>query len=239
MPKVLIVEDEYNIAYVLKMQLEQEHMLVDVVYKGNEALNRLRVQPYDLIILDWILPDIPGLEVCRQYRSRGGNSPILMLTGKGSIEEKAAGLDAGADDYLPKPFHPTELMARIRALLRRPAAMAPQVLRVRDLELDASTLQVTRAGCQIELTPKEMRILELLMRNPNKSFTPNAILARAWGSEALSSVETVRTHVKTLRRKLGDSEENPLIRTARGLGYRLVSNSSEADRSEVPSRFFT
>lgn len=222
MAKILLVEDDKNLAYLLQMQLEHDRHLVDLVTRGLDALSQLQSHTYELVILDWMLPDIAGIEVCKQYRQTGGKVPVLMLTAKGAIEDKAAGLNAGADDYLVKPFHPTELEARVRALLRRPTSWAGKTLTVKDLELDTQTGRVTRQGDEIELTAKEFSLLELLMRYPNKSFSLEAILDRVWHSDSAASIDTVRTHMKTLRKKIGDTEENGLIRTKRGLGYRIV-----------------
>src|SRR5262249_3485640 len=152
------------------------------------------------------------------YRGQGGKVPVLMLTARGAVEDRAAGLDAGADDYLVKPFHPTELSARVRALLRRPTAMTGRILKVQDLELDTSESRLTRGGKDIQLTSKEFALLELLMRYPNQSFTLESILDRLWNSDSYASIETVRTHMKTLRKKIGDNEENALIQTKRGQG---------------------
>lgn len=222
MAKILLVEDDKTIGKLVALQLERDHHLVERVDTGKDALFNLKIHDYDLVILDWMLPDLSGLEVCKGYRDSGGKVPILMLTARGEAEDKVSALDTGADDYLVKPFVPVELAARIRALLRRPSVIAGKSLTVRDIVLDTGMRQVCRAGIPIELTAKEFSLLELLMRHPNQSFSVEAILDRLWKSEASASLETVRTHVKTLRRKLGDSEENPIIRTKRGLGYRVV-----------------
>jgi DNA-binding response OmpR family regulator len=222
MSKILLVEDDENLAFLLKIQLEQARYLVDHVAAGLIALSQLKMAEYDMIILDWMLPDISGVDVCRQYRGTGGRTPILMLTARGSVEDKAAGLNAGADDYLVKPFHPVELNARVQALLRRPTSYAGKTLQVKDIELDTEGSRVFKAGQEIDLTSKEFSLLELLMRYPNQSFSLESILSRVWQSDTTASVDTVRTHMKTLRRKLGDSEENGIIRTKRGAGYRIV-----------------
>ena len=224
MSKILLVEDDENLAYLLKMQLEQARYMVDHVAAGLNAISQLKIAEYDLLILDWMLPDISGVDVCRQYRGSGGRTPILMLTARGAVEDKASGLNAGADDYLVKPFHPVELNARVQALLRRPTSYAGKTLQVRDIELDSEGNRVFKAGQEIDLTSKEFALLELLMRYPNQSFTLESILSRVWQSDSTASVDTVRTHMKTLRRKLGDSEENGIIRTKRGAGYRIVDN---------------
>jgi DNA-binding response OmpR family regulator len=230
MAKILLVEDDKTIGKLLSLQLEREHHLVERVDSGKDALFNLKVHDYDLVILDWMLPDLTGLDVCKAYRESGGKVPILMLTAKSEAQDKVSALDTGADDYLVKPFIPVELSARIRALLRRPSVIAGKNLVVRDIVLDTGMRQVSRSGQSIELTAKEFGLLELLMRHPNQSFSVEAILDRLWKSEASASLETVRTHVKTLRRKIGDSEENPIIRTKRGLGYRIVDDkNSTAD----------
>ncbi len=226
MAKILLVEDDKTIGRLVALQLERDHHLVEHVDTGKDALFSLKVHDYDLVILDWMLPDLTGLDVCKGYRDSGGKVPILMLTGRHEAQDKVDALDTGADDYLVKPFNPAELSARIRALLRRPGVIAGKNLSVRDIVIDTATRQATRGGTQIELTAKEFALLELLMRHPNQSFAVEAILDRLWKSEASASLETVRTHVKTLRRKIGDSEENPIIRTKRGLGYRIVTEDN-------------
>jgi two-component system copper resistance phosphate regulon response regulator CusR len=222
MPKILLVEDDENLSVVLQMHLEHDRYMVDHVERGTDALSQLKSHSYELIILDWMLPDISGLEVCQQYRHQGGKVPVLMLTARGSVDDRAAGLDAGADDYLVKPFHPTEQSARVRALLRRPTVIAGRILKVQDLEMDTVECRLIREGKEIQLTTKEFALLELLMRYPNQSFSLESILDRLWESDSYASIDTVRTHMKTLRKKIGDSEENALIHTKRGHGYRIV-----------------
>lgn len=224
MPKVLIVEDDLVFSYLIQHHLELNHYIIEAVKTGQEGLNRLDSGIYDLAILDWMLPDMLGVDICKQYRASGGTTPILILTAKNTSEEKALGLDSGADDYLVKPFDPTELLARLRALMRRPVGFTGKVLKVQDVELDTTTYTVTRAGKEIDLALKEIAILELLMRHPNQRFTADALLQRVWRSDASASVETVRTHMKTLRKKLNDTNESPLIRTTRHLGYRIVNS---------------
>jgi len=222
MPKVLVIEDDLVFSYLIQHHLEQNHYLVEAVKTGQDGLCKLESGAFDLAILDWVLPDMLGVDVCKRFRSNGGTLPILLLTAKHTSEEKAMGLDAGADDYLVKPFDPTELLARLRALMRRPVAFMGKVLKVNDVELDTTTFRVTRAGKEVELALKEIAILELLMRHPNQRFTAEVLLQRVWRSDVSASVETVRTHMKTLRKKLNDNNENPLIRTTRHLGYRIV-----------------
>lgn len=222
MAKILLVEDDKMMGRLVTLQLERDHNVVERVDSGKDALFNLKVHDYDLMILDWMLPDLSGLDVCRTYRNSGGKIPILMLTAKGEAHDKVSALDTGADDYLVKPFIPEELSARVRALLRRPNIIQGKTFQVKDLVLDTASRQVSKAGKGVDLTAKEFALLELLMRHPSQSFTVEAILDRLWKSETNASLETVRTHVKTLRRKIGDTEDQPIIRTRRGLGYRIV-----------------
>jgi DNA-binding response OmpR family regulator len=224
MPRVLIVEDDLAFSYLLQYHLELDHYLVDAVKTGAEGLARLDQRIHDIAILDWMLPDMMGVDICRSFRSHGGTTPILILTAKNTSEEKALGLDAGADDFLVKPFDPTELLARLRALLRRPTGWTGKTLRVKDVELDTTTYRVTRGGKEVDLALKEIAILELLMRHPNQRFTAEAIYQRLWKADSPASVETVRTHMKTLRKKLQDTDDNALIRTTRHLGYRICED---------------
>jgi DNA-binding response OmpR family regulator len=223
-PKILLIEDDPNLSYLLRMHFEHERFNVDLVKTGAEALAILRTHSYELIVLDWMLPDLSGIEVCQQYRESGGRLPVLMLTARGTVDDKAQGLEAGADDYMVKPFHPKELTARVKALLRRPATWEGKILRARDLEFNTTTRRIVRNGDEVELTPKEAALLELLMRYPNRSFSLETILDRLWHSDSTASIDTVRTHMKTLRKKVGDTEDDPLIRTKRGIGYSLIAD---------------
>lgn len=230
MAKILVAEDDHHVSDLVKVCLEHERYLVEVVDTGANAISHLRIYPYDLVILDWMLPDMTGVEVCRQFRAHGGSAVVLMMTAKGSVDNKAEGLDAGCDDYIVKPVHPTELLARVRALLRRPKAVLPKVLSLAALELNSQTHEVKLHGQGIHLTPKEYAILELLMKHPNQSFTMEAILDRLWGADDGASIDAVRTHMKTLRRKLDESDQatgqkskDSVIKTKRGLGYSICS----------------
>jgi DNA-binding response OmpR family regulator len=227
MAKVLIVEDDASVAQLVQFTLESERYVVDVAVDCASALSALKINEYDLLILDWALPVGTGLDLCKKYRSNAGNKPVLMLTARESSRDKVAGLTAGADDYVVKPFDPDELVARIKALLRRPPLISDSVLRVASLELDRSTFQVKRDGNKIALLPKEFAILELLLEHPNKYFTAEAILARIWRSDLPASTDTVRTHVKTLRRKLGGSDDSSIIENTRGLGYKVKAEPEQ------------
>jgi OmpR-family two-component system manganese-sensing response regulator len=222
MAKILLVEDDRNLSSVIQACLESDRHNVDAVERGVMAMAALRTQAYDVLILDWNLPDMTGLDICKQFRNSGGAVPVLMLTAKGSVGDKTTALDAGADDYVVKPFEPSELLARVRALLRRPQAVVAHVLKVSDLELDTRTLQAKRADTAVELSAKEGAILELLMRYPNQSFTAEAIIQRLWSSDTMTSPETIRTHIKNLRKKLATGEHDEFIKSIRNLGYRLA-----------------
>jgi DNA-binding response OmpR family regulator len=219
MSKILVVEDDKNLSTVLSMQLQHEGHVVEAAYDGNGAMRKLSDGSYELVILDWLLPDIPGIDICKLYRQKRGPTPILMLTCRSSAEDRTAGLDAGADDYMVKPFYPPELGARVRALLRRPRAAPESVLRCGQVELDTVSRRVHVSGQEIDLCPKEFGMLETFLRHPAQSFTAEVLLERLWKSETSSSAETVRTHIKTLRQKLAAAGAGSLIRTRRGVGY--------------------
>ena len=224
MAKILVVEDDENLARLVKICLSAETHLVDSVTRGMDALSQIRLITYDMLVLDWMLPDITGVEVLKHYRASGGRSPVLMLTSRATIADKVTGLEAGADDYLVKPFDKLELAARVKALLRRPKDMSPEVLVIGPLEINQTTFKVLRDGQVVELRPKEYALLEFLAKHPGESFTAEAILERIWRSDALSTTDTVRTHVMTLRKKLGDTDDRPLIKTVRGRGYSLQAS---------------
>jgi len=221
LPKVLVVEDDHRLARVMEDWLGEDGYQVDLVDTGTAAQERLGKQPYDVLIVDWGLPDIAGTDLCKQYREGGGSASILMLTGRGAITDKEEGLDAGADDYLTKPFHPRELSARLRALLRRPRELRDNILQVLDLVLDPGACRVTRAGKEIPLLPKEFALLEFLMRNPNQVFAADALLDKVWSKESENSPDTVRVHITKLRSKLDREGEPSIIRTMHRVGYKL------------------
>lgn len=224
MAKILLVEDDQALAKLVRNWLSLEHHNVETVEDGEEALHRLKVSEYDLVILDWTLPKMAGVEVLKEHRRIGGQTPVLMLTGKDKISDKEEGFDAGADDYLTKPFHGKELTVRIKALLRRPPLLVEDVLRVGDLVLEKGNFSVRRAESEIRLLPKEFALLEFLMRHPNQVFSAEALLERVWVSESESTVEAVTTCIKRLRRKLEADGGTSPIATVHGVGYKLVSS---------------
>lgn len=218
--QILVVEDDQGIADTLRRGLIFEGYRVDVVYDGKAALAAARDQPPDLVVLDWMLPGLDGLEVCKRLRA-ASDVPILMLTAKDSIPDRVVGLDAGADDYLVKPFAFDELLARVRALLRRAGPPQAEVLHFADLEMDTGTRQARRGGKGIELTAKEYMLLELFMRNPRNVLTRDVIYDRVWGYDFGGESNIIEVYVRYLRRKLEADGLPRLIHTVRGVGYVL------------------
>jgi heavy metal response regulator len=219
--RLLVVEDEHKLASVLKRGLEEHGYAVDVAYDGEDGLAMASAAPYDLIVLDVMLPRLDGLAVCHALRAQHTHTPVLMLTARDAVDDRVSGLDSGADDYLTKPFAFRELLARIRALLRRDGRAKDPVLRVADLEVDTVSHEVRRGGKPIELTSKEYAILEYFLRNPNRVLTRTQIAEHVWDYDFVSMSNVIDVYVGYLRRKLGDDTEPRLFRTIRGTGYQL------------------
>jgi DNA-binding response OmpR family regulator len=217
--RILIVEDDRKAARVLAKGLQEERFVVDVAGTAEEGDDLVTSTDYDAIVLDWLLPDREGIVICREWRARGIATPILMLTARDTIEDRVAGLNTGADDYLVKPFGFAELLARIHALLRRSDITRPVVLSVADLTLDPRSHRVARRGLTINLTPKEYAILEVLMRHAGEVVTRARLGERVWESEQDSLTNLVDVHVSHLRRKVDGPGGAPLIHTIRGRGY--------------------
>ena len=215
--RVLVVEDHPRLAATVAAVLRREGMAVDVAFDGREALDRAALTEYDVVVLDRDLPGVHGDDVCRTLSS-SGESAVLMLTAAGSVEDRVEGLGIGADDYLPKPFHLTELVARIRALARRSRRALPPRLTFGDLELDTSHREVTRAGEPVALTPKEFAVLEVLLRAEGAVVSTEEILERAWDDATDPFTNAVRMTVSRLRAKLGDP---PVVQTVTPVGYRI------------------
>jgi two-component system response regulator MprA len=218
--RILVVDDDPNILKVMQRGLGFEGYRVLVADSGEQALATARESEPDLIILDLMLPGVDGIEVCRRLRG-GLNTPILMLTARDAVRDKVAGLEAGADDYLAKPFVFDELVARVRALLRRAAPESPEVLRFADLVLNSSTREVTRGDRKLQLTTREFELLEFFLRHPRQVLTRELIFQRVWGYDFLGESNVIDVHVRALREKLGASAEPRLIQTVRGVGYAL------------------
>jgi len=219
--RILLVEDDKKAARVLKKGLEEEGFVVDTASSGDEGEYLASISDYDLILLDWLLPGKAGIELCRDLRARGLSIPILMLTAKDAIADRIAGLNTGADDYLTKPFAFAELLARIRALLRRAETTRPAVLRVGDLALDPVTHRVTRGGVAVSLTTKEYAILEFLMQHAGEVVTRTQLGEHVWEAEHDNLTNLVDVHVSHLRKKIDRGAAAPLIHTVRGRGYRV------------------
>jgi heavy metal response regulator len=219
--RVLLVEDEERIAAFIRRGLLEELYTVDVVHEGDEALEALMAVQYDALILDVRLPGRDGYSVCRELRARGDQTPVLMLTARDTVDDRVQGLDAGADDYLIKPFAFKELLARLRALTRRPPEIRAARLALADLELDTLTHKVLRAGQPIDLSAREYRLLEYFMLHPGQVVSRAQIAAQVWGQDFDAQSNVVDVYIRYLRRKIDDPFEPKLIQTVRGLGYKF------------------
>lgn len=216
--RILIIEDDEEILRVLKRVLTYEGYIVDTALTGQAGLTLAQEQVPDLVVLDWMLPKMDGLEVCRRLQKLG-NQPIMMLTAKDTTQDRVQGLDAGADDYVVKPFEIEELLARIRALLRRTAADRVKVLEFADLKLDSSSRQATRGDREIELTAKEYDLLELFMRHPRQVMTREVIFDQVWDYDFGGESNVLDVYIRYLRQKLEEQGDPRLIYTVRGVGY--------------------
>ncbi|MDD4938074.1 MAG: response regulator transcription factor [Candidatus Shapirobacteria bacterium] len=221
--KILVIEDEHLIANSLKKGLEQEHYTVDITFDGITGFDLASSGDYDLILLDLMLPGMDGLTICQKLRSDNNQTPILMLTAKSQLEDKINGLNSGADDYLTKPFAFEELLARVRALSRRPQKANGKILTVGKLSLNTSTFEVTRSGKNIQLSNKEYSLLECFLRHPNQILNKDQLIQYVWSYESDILPNTVEVYIRNLRQKidLPFKKETPLIKTIRGFGYKL------------------
>jgi DNA-binding response OmpR family regulator len=220
--RILLIEDEHKIARALKRALEQESYAVDVAYDGDSGHAMATTEPYDLAIVDRMLPGgRDGLAIIKDMRAQNIHTPVLLLTALGSVKDRTTGLDSGADDYLVKPFALEELLARVRALLRRPAEQQGTVLTAGNLALDTVTYKVTSAGKEIPLTSKEDGLLEYLLRNQGRPLSKENIIAHVWDYDADILPNTVEVYIKYLRSKIDAPFDTPLIKTVRGFGYKL------------------
>lgn len=223
MAKILLVEDSREMASTIVTWLNAEHHEVAHCEDGLEGLDRLKFESFDIAILDWELPGMSGLDICKQYREGGGKVPVLMLTAKAQINDRTTGLDSGADDYLTKPFALKELSARLRALLRRPAEIKNNVLEVGDLSLDTVKYRIMKNGKEVQLMPRDFALLEFLMRNVDHVFSAEALLQRVWAGDSEASPSALRTAIKRIRQKLDDSDDegSSIIENIPRVGYRL------------------
>ena len=218
---ILLVEDEVNLARFIELELESEGYQVSVAHDGMSGLSIARQTPPDLAILDWMLPGLTGLELCRRLRSTGSQLPVILLTAKDEVVDRVAGLDAGADDYVVKPFSIEELLARVRAGLRRNQEANEDVMQFEDLKLNRRTREVYRGSRMIELTAKEFDLLEYLMSYPKQVFTRDQILETVWGYDFMGDSNIIEVYVRYLRLKLEEQNEKRLVHTVRGVGYAL------------------
>jgi OmpR-family two-component system manganese-sensing response regulator len=231
--RILLVDDEIEMADPLGQLLRREGYEVDVAYEGDRGNQLAQENQYDLLILDWMLPQKTGLEVCQTLRSQGNLTPVLFLTAKDTIDDRVQGLDAGADDYLVKPFELRELLARVRALLRRPTTLVEPALRrlqVGDLELDLDNQLAYRGDREIELSDKEAQLLAYLMRSPNQLLTHEQIYQHVWGETEKPTSNTLAAQIRLLRRKIEIDQEAPLINTVYGKGYRFSGSTAESNQ---------
>lgn len=226
--RVLVVEDEHRIAQALREGLEQEGYAVDVAFDGETGLNTAEAEEYDVIVMDVMMPKLNGIEVCRALRQAENHTPILLLTAKSQSKDVVSGLDAGADDYLSKPFSFDVLLARVRALLRRPADSLANVLRADDLALDLTKRRVERANKAIKLSGKEYAILEYLLRNKGRILSKNNIISHVWDFDADVLPNNVEVFITYLRNKIDKPfpKSRPLIETVRGFGYIIKDDAA-------------
>ena len=223
--RILIVEDELKLAKIVRRHLQERGVAVDVALRGADALWMAGAAPYDAIVLDRMLPDLDGLVVCQRLRAEGYEAPIIMLTARGSIPDRVDGLDAGADDYLVKPFALAELLARLRALARRSGPMRSTVLASGDLHLDPARHEVSRAGMPVDLTPREFALLEELMRRAGEVVSRNELLEHVWDMNFEHRSNVIDVYVRQLREKIDRPFGTDSLRTVRGVGYQLREES--------------
>lgn len=219
--RLLVIEDDHKIAAAIKRGLSQENFAVDTEYDGESGYGAATTLPYDLIILDRMLPGMDGLKLCQKLRSQNIHTPVIMLTAKSNIRERVEGLNAGADDYLPKPFSFEELLARVRALLRRPKETQTGELQTGDLILNTLSFSVSRAGKQINLSSKEYALLEYLMRNSGRVLSKDTIIEHVWDFDSDILPNNVEVYIGYLRAKIDKPFNKPLLHTVRGFGYKI------------------
>jgi len=232
--KILLIEDEAPIAAVIKKGLEKAHFTVDVARDGEEGLAKAMDGGYALILLDLMLPKRDGWSVCQALRSRRDRTPIVMLTARDAVNDRVKGLEMGADDYLPKPFAFSELLARVRAQVRRDGSYRARLLKLRDVEIDTVARRVTRAGTEVALTPREYTLLEALATHEGEPLRRETILERVWMDPDGAASNVVDVHINTLRRKIDSGTDQRLIHTVHGVGYvlRLPDGSVAEDGEE-------
>ena len=227
MAKILLVEDDREISKQVKDWLELNHHSVESSENGKEALEFLQFYEYDVIILDWNLPEMEGIDILRQFRDGGGKTPVLMLTGKDTVDDIEQGLVKGADDYLTKPFDMRVLGARVNALLRRAVKTYEKVIKIKNLELDTDAHTVLKDGKEVKLQPQEFALLEFMLRHKEEVFSIEALLNRVWPSDSDASPDTVRVCITRLRNKIDTKGDPSIIRTMHRIGYRIDESLTE------------
>lgn len=222
MPKILLIEDDLLAAETLREALIREVYVVDIAHDGPTGLEFLRSADYDLAVIDWQLPGLDGVEVCRRYRQEGGQTPIIMLTAKSSVDDKEYGFDAGADDYQTKPYEIRELRARIKSLLRRPMNFTGDVVALGRLTVDRRNCVVKLDDRVIQFHPTEFSLLDFFIKHPNQILSPETLLQRVWSTDKEASLQAVYACIKRVRQKIDPTNREALIKTVHGLGYRLI-----------------
>ncbi len=221
MPKILVIEDDAGLNRMIREWLTFERHDVDYAENGKEGLEKLQCFEYDCIVLDWELPEMTGIEILQKFRSQGRPTPVLMLTGKTTINDKEEGFNSGADDYLTKPFHMKELSARLRALMRRTSINVSQVVESKGIRLDSSSFRVKRGEEDIQLLPKEFALLEFLMRHADQVFSAETLLNRVWSADSEATIDAITTCIKRIRKKIDRDGSPSVIKTVHGVGYKF------------------
>ena len=219
--KILFAEDDYDLSRAVAALLERNQYQVEVVHNGKDAASYASAGNYDAMILDWMMPEMDGITVLRNLRRKGITTPCLLLTARDAVEDRVTGLDAGADDYLPKPFNAFELLARVRALLRRRDNYIPDIIRFEDLTLDKGTSEISCSGKSLRLTGKTYLLMELFMENPHMVFSVQQLMDRVWGWDAEAENSVVWVNISTLRKKMSELDTGTEIQMHRGIGYSL------------------
>jgi two-component system, OmpR family, phosphate regulon response regulator PhoB len=221
MARILVVEDELELAKLISNWLRRDHHLVEVAHDGTTALHQLSISSYDVVVLDWMLPELSGVEVCKRYRQQGGNAPVIMITAKQNLDDKETGFEAGIDDYVTKPFQLKELAMRVKAVLRRTGSEHHTKFKFLDVEIDVEHHRVLKDGHEVHLLPKEFRLLEFFFRHPSRVFNADELISSVWEMDSTAHHDTVRGHITRLRRKLDSPGHPSVIETVHGVGYKL------------------
>lgn len=221
MSKILLVDDDRDLAQMIKSWLESQGFILELAGDGLKGDMYVKQGSYDVIILDWDLPGMSGVDICKRYRATGGTTPVLLLTGKGEISDKEFGFAVGADDYLTKPFNMRELAARVKALSHRVSKVEATTITIGRLELNTKTRRVFKNGSEIQVLPKDFAMLQFLMQHPDEVFSTDVLLNRVWSIDSDATSDAVRTSIKRLRQSLDEDEQSSVIENIRGIGYRL------------------